>query len=167
MEENKPIGADASGFDLLTEAMRSLLNQYPGLYDDEIVKFEELEKEYGIAFSADSGALIMNEKTSITDHVVQECQYPFFVVYRLDGRDELHKLDAQRFLDNMGKWLCKELVTVDNVAHQLKSYPSLSGDRHITRITVMNSYGIEPSEDGTQDWLLPVTVQYKKEFDRW
>lgn len=167
MEKNKPIGADASGYDLLTEAVRSLLNQYPGLFDDEVVKFEELEKEYGIAFSADSGALIMSEKVSITDHVVQTCQYPFFVVFRVDGKDENRKLEAQKFLDDMGKWLCREKVTIDNINYRLKSYPPLSGNRNITRITVMNSYGIEPSEDGTQDWLLPVTVQYKKEFDRW
>lgn len=167
MEEKKPIGADSTGYDLLTEAVRTLLNQYPGLFSDEIIKFEELEKEYGIAFSADGGALIMNEKVSITDHVVQECQYPFFVVYRLDGKNETHKLEVQRFLDNMGKWLCKELVTLDGVEHRLKAYPPLSGERNIARITVMNSYGLAPSEDGTQDWVLPVTVQYKKEFDRW
>ena len=56
MEKNKPIGADASGYDLLTEAVLSLLNQYPGLFDDEVVKFEELEKEYYNAVDSSLGS---------------------------------------------------------------------------------------------------------------
>ena len=55
---DKVIGRDASGFDILTRAVKSLLNQYPGLEDGEVIKFEELEKESGIAFSADNGALV-------------------------------------------------------------------------------------------------------------
>ena len=54
--ESKPIRADAGGYEILTAAMRELLNQYPGLYEDETIKFEELQADSGIAFSADSGA---------------------------------------------------------------------------------------------------------------
>ena len=43
-------------------AIRELLNQYPGLLEGEIIKFEELKEESGIAFSADSGALVFSEK---------------------------------------------------------------------------------------------------------
>ena len=42
---DKVIGLDASGFDILTRAVKSLLNQYPGLEDGEVIKFEELGKE--------------------------------------------------------------------------------------------------------------------------
>lgn len=48
---DKPIGKDATGYEILTDAMKALLNQYPGLYDNETIKFEELGKESGIAFS--------------------------------------------------------------------------------------------------------------------
>ena len=56
--ESKPIREDAGGYEILTAAMRELLNQYPGLYEDETIKFEELQADSGIAFSADSGALV-------------------------------------------------------------------------------------------------------------
>lgn len=59
---DKPIGKDATGYEILTDAMKALLNQYPGLYDNETIKFEELGKESGIAFSADNGALVYSEK---------------------------------------------------------------------------------------------------------
>ena len=58
----EPIGNDATGYDVLTAAMKSLLNQFTGLYPDEVIKFEELGSEDGIAFSNDSGALVYTEK---------------------------------------------------------------------------------------------------------
>lgn len=54
----QPIGTDASGYEVLTAAIQELLNQYPGLPQGERIKFEELEKDKGIAFSADSGAFL-------------------------------------------------------------------------------------------------------------
>ena len=62
---DKPIGKDATGYEILTDAMKALLNQYPGLYDNETIKFEELGKESGIAFSADNGALVYLEKEDV------------------------------------------------------------------------------------------------------
>ena len=43
--ELKPIGKDATGYEVLTEAMKDLLNQFPGLYADEEVKYEELSED--------------------------------------------------------------------------------------------------------------------------
>ena len=68
-DERKPIGKDASGYDVLTTAVKALLNQFPGLdhqqspYD--IVRFEQLEDTSGIAFSADNGALVFSETEDI------------------------------------------------------------------------------------------------------
>lgn len=166
MEQNKPIGADVSGYEILTNAVLNLLAQFPGLNGREIL-FEQLEKESGIAFSADAGALIMTERRSITDHVRQTCQYPFFVVYRTASTQEYQKLQVQAFFDAIGKWLCREPAVVNGETVRLKSYPALSDDRKITRITRSNSYGLEPSSDGVQDWLMPVTVEYTNEFDMW
>lgn len=164
-EEIKPIGIDTTGFELLTNAVRNLLNQYPGLYEDEVILFEELNEDSGIAFSADNGALIMTERVSVTDHVSQTCQYPFYVVYRTASNMEKQKIHAQSFLDNLGKWLCREPVIIDDLEYRLETYPDLTGGREITKITRMNSYGLEPTTEGVQDWLLPVTVQYKNEYD--
>jgi hypothetical protein len=166
MEELKPIGADVDGFEILTNAVLELLSQFPGLNGREIL-FEELGKESGIAFSANNGALVMSERRSITDHVRQNCQYPFFIVYRTASTQEYQKLQVQAFFDAIGKWLCREPAVVNGETVRLKSYPALSDDRKITRITRSNSYGLEPSSDGVQDWLMPVTVEYTNEFDMW
>lgn len=165
-DEQKPIGVDATGFEVLTKAVLDLLSQYPGLNDREIL-FEELDKDSGLAFSADNGALIMSERRSITDHVFQQCQYPFYVVYRTASTRERQKLQVQTFLDSLGKWLCKEPAVINGETYRLVRYPALSDNRKITRITRTNSYGLEPNQDGVQDWLLPVIVQYTNEFDIW
>lgn len=166
MEEVKPIGTDATGYELLTRAVKDLLNQYPGLGGQKIV-FEELGEESGIAFSADAGALVMSERRSITDHVVQTCQFPFLVIYRTSATREFQKLNVSTFLDSLGKWICKEPVEINGMEHRLFSYPALSSGRKITRITRNNAYGTVPNENGSQDWILPVSVQYTNEFDMW
>ena len=164
--ELKPLGMDATGYELLTRAVLALLSSYPGLDGNEIY-FEELSESSGLAFSADAGALIMTERRDITDHVKQECQFPFFVIFRTSSTREYEKLRVQNFLDTLGKWLCKEPAEIDGETIQLTTYPELSRGRKILRITRSNSYGLAPNEDGVQDWLLPVTVRYTNEFDIW
>jgi hypothetical protein len=164
MEELKPIGADATGYELLTKAVKDLLNQFPGLNGQKIY-FEEIGEEDGIAFSADAGALVMSERRSITDHVTQICQYPFMVIYRASTTREFQKLNVANFLDTLGKWLCKEPVEISGAVYNLPGYPVLSDGRQITRVTRNNSYGTVPSENKSQDWILPVSIQYTNEFD--
>lgn len=166
MENSKPIGADVTGYEIMTNAVLNLLSQFPGLNGREIL-FEELGEESGIAFSANNGALVMSERRSITDYVVQNCQYPFFVVYRTASTQEYEKLRVQAFFDALGKWLCKEPAVIGGETVRLSKYPELSDGRKITRITRSNSYGLEPSDSGVQDWLLPVTVEYTNEFEMW
>lgn len=164
MPEVKPIGTDPTGYEYMKKAIKSLLNQYPGL-DGEKIYFEELGEESGIAFSADAGALVMSERKSITDHVTQTCQFPFLLIYRTTATREFEKLNVSAFLDTMGKWLCKEPVEIKGVPHRLTTYPAITDGRKITRITRNNSYGTVPNENKSQDWILPVSVQYTYEFD--
>ena len=164
----KPIGKDATGYEVLTAAMKDLLNQFPGLYEDEEIKYEELEDESGIAFSNNAGALVYSESNDIIGGVHQTCQYPFFVVYRsASSARERQKMSIQEFLGSLGKWLCKEPAVIDGESYKLSTYPILASGRKITKITRDNSYGVEPQENGVQDWLLPVTVEYKNEFETW
>ena len=165
-KENQPIGMDATGFEVLTNAVLSLLSQFPGLNGREIL-YEELGESSGIAFFADAGALVMAEKRSITDHVRQTCQYPFNVVYRTASTREHQKLNVQAFLDALGKWLCKEPAIINNQTYRIGEYPHLADGRRITRITRYNAYGAQPEESGVQDWVLPVKVEYTNEFDMW
>ena len=163
MNEIQPIGADVTGFQILTNAVLDLLSRFPGLNGREIF-FEELGKDYGIAFSADNGALIMDERRSITDHVWQTCRFPIYIIYRTASTDEDQSLRVQAFFDSLGKWICKEPAVVNGETIRLLEYPELSDGRKITRVTRSNSYALEANEDGVQDWLMPVTVEYTNEF---
>ena len=163
MSESKIVGYDVTGYKILTNAVLALLAQFPGLNGREIL-FEELG-ESGIAFSADNGALIISERRSITDHVTQKCQFPFFVIYRTTSTKEFQKLQVQAFFDSLGKWICKEPVEISGNTVRLASYPVLAENRKITRVTRSNSYGLEPNEDGVQDWLMPVIIEYTNEFN--
>lgn len=166
-DERKPIGKDASGYDVLTIAVKALLNQFPGLYENETVKFEELGEDSGIAFSADNGALIFSETEDVLGGVRQTCQYPFYIIYRTSSTKERQKMSIQEFLDTFGKWLCREPVVIDGSEQRLSNYPILSQERKITKVTRDNSYGLEPQESGVQDWILPVSIEYKYDFERW
>lgn len=161
------LARDAAGYEVLTKAVLELLNSYPGLNElggafdtdyGELVPFEDI-KENGLAFSASNGALVMSERRDITDYVRQECRFPFFIVFRAATKDSGLKVRIQTFLDKMGKWLCHEPTEYEEA-----TYPDLASGRVITRITRDNSYGVEPAPDGSQDWLLPVTIQYRNEF---
>lgn len=166
-DERKPIGKDASGYDVLTIAVKALLNQFPGLYENETVKFEELGEDSGIAFSADNGALIFSETEDVLGGVRQTCQYPFYIIYRISSTKERQKMSIQEFLDTFGKWLCREPVVINGSEQRLSKYPTLSQGRKITKVTRDNSYGLEPQESGVQDWILPVSIEYKYDFERW
>lgn len=165
MAETKPIGKDATGYEILTSAMKALLNQYPGLDPGETIKFEELGEDSGIAFSADNGALVYSEKEDICGGIHQVCQYPFYVVYRSAAQKERYKLSIQQFLDTLGKWICREPAVINGVETRLSAFPRLSNGRKIKRITRDNSYGTEPQENGVQDWILPVSVRYTNDFE--
>ena len=164
--EQKPIGKDATGYEVITEAMKDLLNQFPGLLPGEEVKYEELGEDSGIAFSNDAGALVYTEREDVIGGVHQTCQYPFFIVYRAaSSAKERQKMSIQEFLDAFGKWLCREPTVIEDETYKLDGYPKLAGTRQIKKITRDNSYGTEPQENGVQDWLLPVTVQYTNDIE--
>lgn len=92
---DKPIGKDATGYEILTDAMKALLNQYPGLYENETIKFEELGKESGIAFSADNGALIYSEKKMFAERCIRyvSTHFTWYIVQHLTkkGRNYLFR----------------------------------------------------------------------------
>lgn len=163
MEEKKPIKEDIGGFDAITEAVKSLLNQFPGLYTDEVVRFEELEESNGIAFISNTGAMVYSEDKDVTGSISQECQYLFILIYRMKSDRERQKLIAQQFLDTFGRWLCREPNIYERGTSPVE-YPELTDGRKITRLTRSLITATDPKEDGTQDWMLPVTVQYTNEL---
>lgn len=166
MNEQKPIGLDGGGYEVLKSAVLELLNQFPGL-DGQYISFASLTDDGGISMELESGALVYTETEDIIGNVKQECQFPFFVVNRTDATSEYLKKSIAEFLDNLGAWICKEPVTVGDAVHQLTEYPKLTGERKIKSVTRFNSYALEKNENGTQDWVIPITVNYTHKFTRW
>lgn len=166
MSESKPISVDGSGFDILKDAMLALINEYPGL-DGRSVSYMGLGADQGISMEPESGALIYTQTTDIIGNVAQNCQFPFFVVYRSGASSEYQKMNISEFLDKLGAWLCREPVSNGGEQIRLEKYPKLTGKRKITSVVRFNSYAIAPNQNNTQDWLLPITVNYTHEIESW
>lgn len=159
----KPIGIDHEGYEVITKAVLALLSEYGEIIGRQIM-FEELGMDSGIAFSSNSGALVISETHNILGDYSQVCRYPFFIIYRTASTAERYKLQADAFLDSVGKWICGESAVINGKEYTLSAFPELTGGRKITRITRTNSYPLEPNENKVQDWLLPVTVEYTNEI---
>lgn len=166
MTEAKPIGLDGEGTEILKEAVLELLNQFPGL-EGRVITFSGLAADSGISLEPESGTLIYSEREDILGNVTQECQFPFFVVYRTGATSEYLKMNVNEFLDSLGAWICREPVTVNGAEYRLSGYPALAGNREITGVVRFNSYALEPNQNNTQDWVLPVTVKFTHRFMTW
>lgn len=166
MEKPKPIGIEGEGYEILKTAVLGLLNQFPGL-DGLVISFAGLTEDGGISMELESGALIYSETEDIIGNVKQECQFPFFVVYRTGATSEYLKMSVAEFLDTLGAWICREPVTINGTEHRLTEYPKLTGERKIKSVTRFNSYALEKNENNTQDWVIPITVNYTHQFTRW
>ena len=166
MSETKPIGIDEGGKEPLKAAIVTLLNQYPGL-DGRVVTFQGLEEDSGISIEPESGTLVYTETEDILGNVRQACQYPFFVVYRSAASSGHQKMAINEFLDKLGSWLGRETISVGGTEYQLSAYPEIASGRKINRILRFNSYALDPNENRTRDWVLPVTVEYTHEYQKW
>ena len=166
MEELKPIGIDAGGTEPLKIAVMDLVNRFPGL-NGQVIAYQGLGENSGISVEPESGTLVYAEATDILGTTRQACQYPFVVVYRSGGTSEYQKMSVTRFLDDLGAWLCREPVTIDGADYRMFAFPDVSAGRKITGIVRFNTYALEKNENQTQDWVLPVIVNYTHEFQKW
>lgn len=163
--KNKPKRYDIDGYDVVTNAIKDLLNSFPGLTEGESIKFSTLEEESGIAFYPISGAVIATETKSVTGKVNQLCNYPFYVVYRTSADSQNSKIDIKEFLDNLGKWLEKQPITIAGEVKKLKDYPTLTENREITEIARQTpAYLDNTSEGNVQDWVISLALKYRNIF---
>lgn len=163
----KPVKYDTSGHTVIIKAVQDLLNQYPGLYEDERIKFEESSEDTGIIFTSNNGSVIYSETKYIDGTVVQKCQYPFYIVYRTSASEkESYKITIAEFLETMGKWLAGENITIDGKTYMLEKYPAMTDGRKINELMWDNVYAAEPTANGVQDWVLPVTARYTNTFKK-
>ena len=163
----KEIRYDLDGIPVITDALISLLNDYPGLVDANEITFADLDEEGGITIVPISGAVIETEKTDITDHVTQVCLYPFYVIYREKDLSERRKIKTKEWLDNLGMWLERQIVTINNTEYQLEEYPDLTGGRKFLSIERQSpAYLDKNEEDATEDWVIYISARYQNEFNR-
>ena len=163
----KEIRYDLNGIPVITDALISLLNDYPGLVGGDEITFADLDEEGGITIVPISGAVIETEKIDITDHVTQVCLYPFYVIYREKDLSERRKIKTKEWLDNLGMWLERQVVTIDNTEYRLEEYPDLTGDRKFLSIERQSpAYLDKNEEDATEDWVIYISARYQNEFNR-
>lgn len=165
--KNKPVTYDVDGYDIITNALKDLLNSFPGLMEGENIKFSTLEEDSGISFYPISSTVTATETVSVTGKVNQVCNYPFYVVYRTAADSQNSKIDIKEFLDKLGKWLEKQPVTIDGETWKLSNYPELTEGREITEISRQTPAFLDNTSDGNvQDWVINIVLRYRNIFYR-
>lgn len=166
MAEGKQVKYDTDGYEVLTTAIRALINQYPGLDEGEEFAFSILSEESGKAMFPKSGAVVETEKTNIIGHVTQNCLYPFYVVCRVAGLSEDKKAEKKEWMDSLGKWLEKQEIDIDGTKHRLTEYPPLTGDREFLSIYRESpAYLNGTNENKSEDWAVLISAKYRNEYD--
>lgn len=158
---------DVDGYDVLTTALLTLINQFPGLSNGDEITFSTLGEDSGKSMFPISGAIIETEKESITGHVTQVCLYPFYIIYRAGGLSESRKAAVKEWLDNLGKWLELQEVTISGGSYRLTEYPELTGDREFLTIARQTPGYLESvNENKSENWAIYISARYQNEFDR-
>lgn len=156
---------DLAGYNSITAALTELLNQYPDLSDNAEITFSSVGESSGIAFYPTSGAVILDEKTSITGQVWQKCNYPFTILYRTNAPTEKRRIAIKQWLDNLGCWLECQPIVINNKSFMLTEYPILADGRKITSISrTTPSYLDAVSEGAVEDWLILLVAEYENYF---
>ena len=163
MEEEKKY--DLDGQEVITDTLMKLINRYPGLSSEDTIKFSILGEDNGKAIFPVSGAMVETEKNTITGKVIQECLYPFYVIYRAAVLSEQRKASVKEWLDNLGKWLERQKIVVNNTEYRLDDYPSLTGERKFLSIKRNTpSYLDSTNENMSENWAIYISARYQNIF---
>ena len=157
---------DVQSFDIVTDAIMELLNDFPGLSTGEKIAYAMLGDTQGIAMFPVSGAVVESDVVDIIGHETQICLYPFYVIYRAYGLSESNKAKAKEWLDRLGSWLEKQTITVGESTYKLDSYPELSGDREFLSVKRQNPAHLDSVNDNmSENWAISISARYRNEFD--
>lgn len=117
-EVKKLVTYDVDGYDIVTKALETVLNTFPGLQPTEKIKFSFLKEDDGIAFYPVSGAVVASEKKSVTGMVDQLCNYPFLWctvphLQRLESRRKSRNfwtLSESGWKNSPCRWMGKNII---------------------------------------------------------
>ena len=164
-ESKKPVKYDVDGYEAVTDALISILNSFPGLEEDEKIRFSTLNEDGGIAFYPVTGAVVALEKKSVTGKVDQLCNYPFYVIYRSSIDSPKIKASIKEFLDTLGKWLEQQTVVINGEQVKLEEYPVLTEERKIEEIVRLTPAHLDNvSDSNIQDWAISISLKYRNIF---
>ena len=167
MANKKIVRYDIDGYEAVTSALMELLNQYPGLSENDEISFSTLEETKGKAMFPISGAAVETSKKSVTGKVTEVCLYPFYVIYRASGLNESRKEKVKEWLDNLGKWLERKKLSIDGTEYCLEEYPPLTDGRQILTIERQSpSYLDNTNEDKAEDWAIYISARYQYEYKK-
>jgi hypothetical protein len=145
----------------------STVNSYPGLERGEKFEFTMLEPEEGLSIIASSGSFILEEHESIIGHVWQMCLYPFMVVYRASGLNQMRKIQVKEWMDTFARWLTRQPVNIGSNTVVLEEWPKLTDGREIRNVSRQSpAYLAGINEDKSETWVMNLQIQYRNEFDR-
>lgn len=165
--DDKKVLYDLDGQEVVTTALMDLLNQFPGLEDGDVITYSTLKEDAGKAVFPTSGAAIRTETTNILGDVTQQIDYPIIVIYRASGLSQKRKESVKEWLDNLGRWLEKQPVTIKGQVFKLEEYPELAGTREFEEIRRSSgSYLDSLNESKAENWAINITATYKNEFRR-
>lgn len=165
--EKKEVTYDFDSYEIVTDAIDDLLKNFPGLEDGERIEFSKLGEDSGFGWFPAGGAIIESERISITDHVTQRCLLPFFIVYRSHFTTASQRKTVKNMLDDIGRWLEQQEITIDDMQYRLEEYPKLSGDREIEKISRKTPAYLDGiQESGCEDWAISISLKYKNEYDK-
>lgn len=155
---------DVQGEEVITNALVTLVNQYPKLGSDTI-KFGELSEDGGIAFFPMSGAVIERDATDILGNHEQVCNYPFFIYYKVSGLTGSRKVSVKEWLDDLGRWLEKQPITVGGATSVLSEYPALSGNRKFLTVRRTTPATLDSVGAGQEEsWAIRLVARYQNNF---
>ena len=157
---NENVKIDVESYDVLTQALLDLVNEFPFLLGESI-RFNSLKNDGGTAFFPLNGGVIERERKDVLGGKEQWCSYPFMIVSRAGNLTENRKKSTKEWLDDLGRWL--EQQSVDG--YRLESYPTLTGNRNFIEIRRTSpAYQMEISEDGSEDWAISINARYHNQY---
>lgn len=167
MEQNIPMPQaklDVDADETLSSTLIELINTFPAMTGQKVF-FSTLGQTSGLGFFPLSGSAVLKEEKDITGMCYQSCQYPFLLIYRAAPKSEAARLRIKEFLDLIGKWLERQMITADNWNFQLEKYPKLDCNREIKSIQRSSpAYLDKVYDDGIEDWSIAITATYQNTF---
>ena len=138
----------------ITEAIRRLVNQYPGLEAGERIAFGRLGEEGGMAIMPGAGAAIEGERRSVTGRVWQLRRYPMTILARAGGLGEDGKAGCKERLDGLSRWL-----------ERLEAFPPLDGGMRLVGFAPEKpAYLQSQGDDRVETWAVELTARYEYRY---